>query len=93
VAADMQPGALAHGDSQSALSSPRGNRSGRRGLFSKIRTYYRETVSELRKVIYPTRSELLTYTGVVLGFVSIMVAIVFGLDILFAKLDLFLFGK
>ena len=89
MSADMQPGALAHGERSpfSRDTRPRG------GLFSRIRTYYRETVAELRKVIYPTRSELLTYTAVVLVFVSVMVAIVFGLDILFAKLDLFLFGK
>ena len=89
MSADMQ-GALAHGESHDA-SSRRG--ADRGGLFARIRTYYRETVSELRKVIYPTRSELLTYTAVVLVFVSVMVAIIFGLDILFAKFDLFLFGK
>jgi preprotein translocase subunit SecE len=83
-------GALAHGESHDA-SSRRG--ADRGGLLARIRTYYRETVSELRKVIYPTRSELLTYTAVVLVFVSVMVAIIFGLDILFAKFDLFLFGK
>ena len=89
MSADMQPSALARGEQ--APSSRSGSERG--GLFARIRTYYRETVAELRKVIYPTRSELLTYTGVVLVFVSVMVALVFGLDILFAKFDLFLFGK
>lgn len=54
--------------------------------------YYRETVSELRKVIYPTRSELITYVTVVLIFVTFMVAAVAGLDYLFSKLDLAVFG-
>jgi len=58
----------------------------------RVRTYYRETVSELRKVIYPTRSELVTYVTVVLIFVSIMVAAVFGLDTLFGYLDVHIFG-
>ena len=91
MSADMQ-GALAHGEDRSPFSGNR-SRAQRGGLFARIRTYYREIVAELRKVIYPTRSELLTYTAVVLVFVSVMVAIVFGLDILFAKFDLFLFGK
>jgi preprotein translocase subunit SecE len=85
----MQPGALTRGEQP----APRGTKAERGGLFARIQRYYRETVAELRKVIYPTRSELLTYTGVVLAFVSLMVALVFGLDILFAKFDLFLFGK
>jgi preprotein translocase subunit SecE len=48
--------------------------------------------SELRKVIWPTRKELVTYTSVVLVFVTFMVALVSGLDILFAKGVLALFG-
>jgi preprotein translocase subunit SecE len=96
----LQPGAVA-GDGAETPPPPRpqtktsgaGRRGGRGSLFSRIRTYYRETVAELRKVIYPTRSELLNYTAVVLVFVSVMVAAVFGLDVLFAKFDLWLFGK
>jgi preprotein translocase subunit SecE len=101
VSQNIQPGAVAgEGASSAAASSApqtqtsgAGRRGGRGSLFSRIRRYYRETVSELRKVIYPTRSELLNYTAVVLVFVSVMVAAVFGLDVLFAKFDLFLFGK
>jgi preprotein translocase subunit SecE len=90
MSADMQPGAVAHGEQRPPFTREPGRRG---GLFARIRIYYRETVAELRKVIYPTRSELLNYTLVVLVFVSVMVALVFGLDILFAKFDLFLFGK
>jgi preprotein translocase subunit SecE len=39
-------------------------------------TFYRQVVAELRKVIWPTRRELVTYTAVVLVFVMFMVAIV-----------------
>jgi preprotein translocase subunit SecE len=58
----------------------------------RMRTYYREVVAELRKVIYPTRSELVTYTVVVVVFVAIMVAIVSGFDLGFSHLDLLVFG-
>ena len=95
MSADMQPGPVTRTESGRPVLPARGrtDTGGRGGLFARIRTYYRETVAELRKVIYPTRSELLNYTAIVLVFVSVMVAAVFGLDILFAKLDLFLFGK
>ncbi|QFZ23510.1 preprotein translocase subunit SecE [Saccharothrix syringae] len=56
----------------------------RPGFFGRIVRYFREVVSELRKVIWPTRKQMVTYTGVVLVFVAFMVALVFGLDTAFA---------
>ncbi len=49
-------------------------------------------IAELGKVIWPTRKELVTYTAVVIIFVSIMVALVAGLDLGFAKLVVAVFG-
>ena len=69
-------------------SSSRG--SAKRGLLPA--RYVRESVSEMRKVLWPSRSELVTYAVVVIIFVVIMVAIVAGLDIGFAKLTLLMFG-
>ena len=46
----------------------------------------------MRKVLWPSRKELTTYTIVVIVFVVIMVTIVAGLDLGFAKLVLWLFG-
>jgi preprotein translocase subunit SecE len=54
--------------------------------------FLREVVAELRKVIWPGRKELITYTTVVIVFVAIMVALVAGLDILFAQGVLAVFG-
>jgi preprotein translocase subunit SecE len=54
--------------------------------------FVRESVSEMRKVLWPSRHELVTYAIVVIVFVVIMVAIVAGLDFGFAKLVLQLFG-
>jgi preprotein translocase subunit SecE len=54
--------------------------------------FYRQVVAELRKVIWPTRHELVTYTSVSLVFVIIVLAIVFGLDNLFNWVILKLFG-
>jgi preprotein translocase subunit SecE len=54
--------------------------------------FFRQSVAELRKVIWPTRRELVTYTTVALVFVVIMVAIVTSLDYGFTKLIIALFG-
>jgi preprotein translocase subunit SecE len=65
---------------------------GRVGIFGRLVRFVREVVAELRKVIWPTRKELLTYTAVVVVFVAFMLAIVAGLDFGFAKGVLFVFG-
>ena len=65
----------------------------RTGFFGRISGFFREVVAELRKVIWPTRKELLTYTGVVIAFLVVMTAIVTGLDFLFAKGVLWAFGN
>ncbi|WP_422484533.1 preprotein translocase subunit SecE [Gudongella sp. DL1XJH-153] len=48
----------------------------------RLSTYFRGVKSELRKVIWPNRKELLNYTGVVI-FISVLVAIiVYVLDLI-----------
>jgi preprotein translocase subunit SecE len=42
--------------------------------------FVREVIAELRKVIWPTQRELITYTTVSLVFVLVMVALVSALD-------------
>ena len=63
------------------------------GFFGRIGRFFREVVAELRKVIWPTRKELLTYTAVVVSFLSVITAIVVGLDFAFAKGVLWVFGN
>jgi preprotein translocase subunit SecE len=48
--------------------------------------FTRQVVAELRKVIWPTRRELGTYTAVALVFVVIMTAVVTSLDYGLTKL-------
>lgn len=54
--------------------------------------FVRQVVAELRKVIWPTRHELATYTTVALIFIVVMVGLVTGLDTLLGKLVLAVFG-
>ena len=53
---------------------------------TSIPTFYRQVVAELRKVVYPTQEQLVTYFIVVMVFVLIMMAIVSALDLAFGKL-------
>jgi preprotein translocase subunit SecE len=57
-----------------------------------LRRFLREVVAELRKVIWPGRRELITYTTVVIIFVAFIVALVSGLDLLFAQGVIAVFG-
>ena len=67
-------------------------RDDRGNLWQRLLRFLREVVAELRKVIWPARNQMVTYTIVVIVFVVIMVALVAGLDLLFAKGVLSVFG-
>ncbi|MDQ1732428.1 MAG: preprotein translocase subunit SecE [Pseudonocardiales bacterium] len=61
-------------------------------LITALRRRTRETVAEMRKVLWPSRKEMITYTIVVVIFVTVMVALVAGLDLGLAKVVLAVFG-
>ena len=61
-------------------------------LFGAISLFVRQILDELRKVVRPTRSELWNYTLVVIVFVTVMMALVSGLDLGFSKLVGLVFG-
>jgi preprotein translocase subunit SecE len=52
----------------------------KQGFIAKTRQYLRDVVNELKKVHWPTRKELLTYTGVVLVSVAILAALTWVVD-------------
>jgi preprotein translocase subunit SecE len=49
-------------------------------------TFYRQVVAELRKVVWPTQEQLVTYFAVVMVFVIVMMTIVSVLDLALGKL-------
>lgn len=64
-----------------ARQNRRSTQPSRRGNpFARIGLWWRQIVAELRKVIWPTRKELVGYTIVTLIFSVIVIAIVFALD-------------
>ena len=55
--------------------------------------FVREIRDELRQVAWPTRSEMINYTAVVLATLVLMTALIFGLNYLFGKAILYMFTK
>ena len=78
--------------SESVVAAAREKRAARKTWFGRIGLFFQQVISELRKVVTPTRRELLSYTVVVLVFVIIMMAVVWGLDQLLSWLIVFVFG-
>jgi preprotein translocase subunit SecE len=58
-----------------------------------IFNYLKQVVGELRKVIWPNRKQMITYTSVVLVFLAFMVALVGLADLGLAKLVMLMFGS
>lgn len=78
--------------SEDVVANAKKERAQKRGPFGRVALFVRQVIGELRKVVTPTRKELVSYTLVVLVFVVIMMAIVSGLDTVFSLLVNFLFG-
>ena len=55
-------------------------------------TFYRQVMAELRKVVWPSQQQLVTYFLVVMVFVLVMIGIVSGLNVAFGKLIFKVFG-
>lgn len=72
---------LPDGHGATASEMPRDDKP--KGALSRVTTFLRQVVDELRKVVTPTRSELVNYTLVVLVFVVIVMGIITLLDLLF----------
>jgi len=56
-------------------------------------TFYRQVVAELRKVVWPSQQQLITYFAVVIVFVLVLIAYVSVLDLAFGKGVFWLFGE
>jgi preprotein translocase subunit SecE len=63
-----------------------------RGLFGRIGLFYRQIISELVKVVWPTRKQLTTYTAVVLVFVGFIILVVSIFDFILTKITFWVFG-
>ena len=78
--------------SEEIVANAKKERAAKRNPFARIALFIRQVIGELKKVVTPTRKELLSYTGVVLVFVVIMMAIVSLLDWAFGLGVVWVFG-
>lgn len=83
---------------ETAASSSKGRPSGdnnsteKRGFIGRIVLFIRQVIAELKKVVTPTRKELINYTLVVLVFVIFMMILVTLLDLAFGNAAIWVFG-
>jgi preprotein translocase subunit SecE len=63
-----------------------------RNPFAYVWNYLQEVVAELRKVIWPNRKQMVSYTTVVLLFLAFMVALIGFTDLGLGKLVMMVFG-
>ena len=62
------------------------------GIFARVGLFYRQVLSELKKVVWPTRNMLTTYTAVGLVFVTFVIAVVSVIDLVLTKVVFWVFG-
>ena len=81
-------------ETRTTATPGRSSSDGGRGTGSRgVGLFFRQVVAELRKVVWPTRSQLITYTTVVLVFVIAMMAIVGVFDLVMSQVVLKVFGE
>jgi preprotein translocase subunit SecE len=95
-AADEQSETLSRRDrkraNKAAAKDGKKKRGDRPMLFARVALFYRQIIAELRKVVWPSRNDLTTYTTVVVVFVAVIMALVYGLDTGFSSLATLIFA-
>lgn len=95
-AADEQSETLSRRDrkraNRAAGKDGKKKRGDRPNVFARVALFYRQIIAELRKVVWPSRNDLTTYTTVVVVFVVVIMALVYGLDTGFSSLAKLIFA-
>ncbi|MDN0193694.1 preprotein translocase subunit SecE [Streptomyces sp. S.PNR 29] len=77
---------------ESKKKARKGGKRAKKGPLKRLALFYRQIVAELRKVVWPTRSQLTTYTTVVIIFVVIMIGLVTVIDYGLSHAAKYVFG-
>ena len=59
-------------------------------FFSRIKKFFKDTKSELKKVTWPSKEQLKQNTGVIIAFIILVAIFLFVFDVAFGKLVGFL---
>ena len=81
-------------DERDPRASDRGAKGAKakRGFVARIGLFFRQVIAELRKVVWPTQQQLVTYFFVVMVFVIFMMALVASLDLGIGKVIFWIFN-
>ena len=77
--------------SENLVDKAKADRAAARGPIGRLVLFFKQVFGEIRKVTRPTWAELRNYTGVVLGFVVVVMLIISLLDWGFGQLVIFAF--
>src|SRR6202048_1483510 len=80
------PPARGGGKAKPKTAKKTGPEKGGRNPFAFVWTYLAQVVAEMRKVIWPNRKQMVSYTSVVLVFLVFMVALIGVVDVGWAAL-------
>jgi len=64
----------------------------KQNAFTRFALFLRQVMAELKKVVWPTREQLITYTTVVVVFVTVLAVVVATMDFGFTQAVLKIFG-
>lgn len=70
----------------------RGKQPAKLSLFARLARFLRQIVAELKKVVRPTRKDLIGYASAVLVFVAVVMAFVTLVDLGVGSLTAWVFG-
>ena len=73
------------------VEKAKADRAATRNIFGRTALFFRQVYAELRKVTRPTYKELVSYAGVVLAFVVLVMLILAGMDFVFLNVVTFVF--
>lgn len=82
----------AQGEAQETKKARKGGKRAKKGPLKRLALFYRQVIAELRKVVWPTRNQLTTYTTVVIVFVVIMIGLVTVIDYGLSHAAKYVFG-
>ncbi|GAA2607167.1 preprotein translocase subunit SecE [Streptomyces violaceus] len=82
----------AQDEAPESKNARKGGKRGKKGPLKRLALFYRQIVAELRKVVWPTRNQLTTYTTVVIIFVVIMIGLVTVIDYGLSNAAKYVFG-
>lgn len=51
----------------------------------RAKQFFKEVIGELKKLSWPTKKELVSYTLTVVGFIALMAVIIYALDLVFSE--------